>query len=521
MAVLGFGEFLVAFLLFVLIHYWRLNRHASITNWPVLGMLPGLLLNLSIIFDYITMILKLHGGNFMYKGPWLLNMNIFVTSDPINVQHITSTKFENYGKGDDFREIFEVLGDGIFRSDSQQWKYNRRFDPTCLSLDLPEVACEKAFTKLEDAFLYRHAMPRGLWKLLRWLQLGKEKKAKEGQEILDQMLYKEIVSKCKVQGQSSGNNTLEEEPRFSLLDVLTNEILEEIREKLSAREGNGKDLGVEWLSQLTYLHAAITETLRLYPLVPVGHKCALKSDMLPSGHWIKSNTMIVYSLYSMGRAEEIWGEDCLKFRPERWISKRGGIIHIPSYKFIAFNAGPRSCLGKDISYTKIKMIAAAILWNYRIQLVEGQGVSPRVSVIVHMKHGLKSLPFPNSIILPMFCLCHHLYYSLLQPEQLSSLSPAMLLHPCTRSKHDVRSRLQIASSLNITCVPSTTLCLVLVFPCVGLRVLELFLQGFFDKKLGLKFLEVFFFVELKFVNWRMVEHWCGCSRLWFDVGDRL
>ncbi|KAK7382683.1 hypothetical protein VNO80_01657 [Phaseolus coccineus] len=391
MAVLGFGEFLVAFLLFVLIHYWRLNRHASITNWPVLGMLPGLLLNLSIIFDYITMILKLHGGNFMYKGPWLLNTNIFVTSDPINVQHITSTKFENYGKGDDFREIFEVLGDGIFRSDSQQWKYNRSllhstfkqvsfqlfvhktindkiescllpfldhvwkqgrevdlqdafqrltfdvicstvlgFDPTCLSIDFPEVACEKAFTELEDVLLYRQAMPRCLWKLLQWLQLGKEKKAKEGQEIIDQMLYKEIRSKCKVQGQSSGNSTLEEEPRFSLLDVVTSgigkekiddkflrdtainllaagrdsisacltwffwlvathpsveyKILEEIREKLPAREGNGKDLGVEWLSQLTYLHAAITETLRLYPPVPLEHKCALKSDMLPSGH---------------------------------------------------------------------------------------------------------------------------------------------------------------------------------------------------------------------------------------------
>ena len=48
-------------------------------------------------------------------------------------------------------------------------------------------------------------------------------------------------------------------------------------------------------------------------------------------------------------------------------------------------------------------------------------------------------PFPNSTILPIFCLCRHLHYSLLQPEQLSSpTSPAMLLHPCTRSKHNVR-----------------------------------------------------------------------------------
>jgi len=503
MAMLGYGELLVAFLLFVLIHYWRLNRHAP-TNWPVLGMLPGLLLNVSTVFDYITTILKHNGGNFMFQGPWLSNMNMFLTSDPMNVQHVTSTKFGNYSKGDEFREIFEALGDGIFRSEFQMWKYNRSithsifkkvgfqsfihktiknktescllpfldhawiqgtevdlqeafqrlsfdvicstvlgFDPTSLSIDLPEVACEKAFTELLEGFFYRHVVPKCLWKLQKWLQLGKEKKMKESQEILDQMLYTEGISRCKMQGQSSGNSTPEEEPPFSLLDILISEegkekiddkflrdtalnllaagrdtisagltwffwlvathpsvesnILEEIREKLPAREGNGKDFGVEWLSKLTYLHAAISESLRLYPPVPLEHTCALKSDMLPTGHWINANTIVMYSLYSMGRREEIWGEDCLKFRPERWISKSGGIIHMPSHKFIAFNAGPRSCLGKEISFIEMKMIAANILWNYRIHLVEGQAISPRVSVVLHMKHGLKVTVTKRSI----------------------------------------------------------------------------------------------------------------------------
>lgn len=146
---------------------------------------------------------------------------------------------------------------------------------------------------------------------------------------------------------------------------------------------------MEGLSKLVYLHGAICEALRLYPPVPFEHKSNLKSDVLPSGHMIKSNTMILYSLYSIGRVEEIWGEDCLEFKPERWISKKGGTIHVPSYKFIAFNAGPRSCLGKDISFIELKMVAIAILLNYQIQVVEGHPIIPSLSVVLHMKHGLK------------------------------------------------------------------------------------------------------------------------------------
>jgi cytochrome P450 len=165
-------------------------------------------------------------------------------------------------------------------------------------------------------------------------------------------------------------------------------ILEEIKENLPSREHNWKDLGTKGLSKLVYLHGALCETLRLYPPIPLEHKCASEPDVLPSGHRIKSNATIVYSLYAIGRVEEIWGKDCLEFKPERWISPKGGIVHVPSYKFIAFNAGPRSCLGKDISFIELKIVAAAILSNYHIQVVKDHPIIPSVSVVLHMKHGL-------------------------------------------------------------------------------------------------------------------------------------
>jgi cytochrome P450 len=105
--------------------------------------------------------------------------------------------------------------------------------------------------------------------------------------------------------------------------------------------------------------------------------------------FVHASTRMLCSLYSMGRMESIWGEDCLEFKPERWISEQGRIVHVPSYKFIAFNAGPRTCLGKDMSFIQMKIVASSIIWNYRVQVVEGHPVLPKISVVLHMRHGLK------------------------------------------------------------------------------------------------------------------------------------
>ncbi|GMP26363.1 hypothetical protein CsSME_00002831 [Camellia sinensis var. sinensis] len=90
----------------------------------------------------------------------------------------------------------------------------------------------------------------------------------------------------------------------------------------------------------------------------------------------------------MRRMKFIWGEDCVEFKPERWLSKRGTIKHEPSYKFLAFNAGPRTCLGKEVAFTQMKAVSAAIIHNYNVRVVKGHLVVPNASIIVCMKHGL-------------------------------------------------------------------------------------------------------------------------------------
>ncbi|XP_059450027.1 alkane hydroxylase MAH1-like [Corylus avellana] len=500
MATVEYAEIAVAFLCFLFLWHWIWNRDSPIINWPLVGMLPGLLRNASNVHDFITQILKHYGATFEFKGPWFTNMNFVVTGDPVNIHHIMSRNFSNYTKGPEFRQIFEPLGDGIFNSDSDSWRHQRKliqsliknnkfelflkqvvqekvgkglipvldgasrqgievdlqdvfqrftfdniclmvlgFDTNCLSIEFPKVAYEKAFDQIEESVFFRHIVPESTWKLQRWLQVGEEKKLSKAWKVLDQFVYKCISSKREQLSQNraqkseelanvdlltayiqlqggetdgftkysnkfirdaafnlmlAGRDTVSAGLTWLLWLVATHpsveaKIIEEIREHLVVNNELKWDTTGEVLNKLVYLHGAICESLRLFPSVPFEHKYAVESDVLPSGHHISQGTRLLYSLYTMGRMESIWGGDCLEFKPERWISEKGRIVHVPSYKFIAFNAGPRTCLGKDMSFIQMKIVASTIIWNYRVQVVEGHPVSPSISIILHMKHGLK------------------------------------------------------------------------------------------------------------------------------------
>ncbi|KAI3828407.1 hypothetical protein L1987_02508 [Smallanthus sonchifolius] len=465
------------------------RRRLPITNWPFLGMTPDIILNRNRMHDYATQILKLTNATFMVKGPWFTNTDMLVTSDPANIHYMLSKNFSNYPKGPEFRSLFDILGDGIFNSDHELWELHRKttmsvlkhpeflpliettfktkvengllpvlnlvssrhhqtdlqeifqrftFDTTCtllldydpesLSIDLPFVRCEKAFTEAEEALLWRHVLPERVWKMQKRLGLWKEKKLSEASKVFDEFIYKCLDLKgLEFKEDKFGVLTLlirgfqsEKMSRKFIKDVVLNlmiagrdttstalswffyllarnrrvekNIRDEIEGQLGGREW--ESFGLKEFEELVYLHGGICEALRLYPPVALEHKSPATADILPSGHVVHDHTRIILSFYSMGRMEGIWGEDCMEFRPERWVSDGGRVKHEPSYKFPAFHAGPRTCLGKEMGLIQMKMVASAIIYHYHVELVEGHDVCPSDSIILQMKYGLKVRLFP-------------------------------------------------------------------------------------------------------------------------------
>ncbi|GLT31175.1 hypothetical protein SLA2020_059300 [Shorea laevis] len=142
------------------------------------------------------------------------------------------------------------------------------------------------------------------------------------------------------------------------------------------------------MSKLVYLHAALCETLRPFPPVPFEFRTSTKRDTLPSGHRVNEKLKVMIFSHAMGRMRSIWGDDCHEFKPERWITAEGRIKREPPSKFFAFISGPRIYLGKDFAFTLTKATIASIILNYDVEVVPGQNVIPKHSLILQMKYGL-------------------------------------------------------------------------------------------------------------------------------------
>nr|QLL91377.1 CYP94A1 [Gynostemma pentaphyllum] len=455
-------------------------------SFPLLGSLPVFLLNRHRFLDWTTAILRqtpTHSAVFRRPG----KIHGVITANPLNVEHILKTNFENYPKGERFISLLEdFLGRGIFNSDGEIWKIQRKtasyefntkslrnfvmenveveiktrlipilgkaseterfldlqdvlerfafdnvcklafdFDPACLGGDGTAGAefmraFEDAATLSSGRFMY--AFP-SLWKMKKYLNVGSERRLKESiatvHEFADNIIRSRMEEKTQKQDQDLLSRFMGNQENSSefLRDIIISFILAgrdttssaltwffwilssrpDVEHKILTeleliRSRHQKCVGdiysFDELRDMHYLHAALSETLRLHPPVPVDTKACLNDDILPDGTFVGKSWFVTYHSYAMGRMESIWGKNCEEFLPERWLEN--GIYRPESpFRFPIFHAGLRMCLGKDMAYIQMKSIAAAVVERFEI-VVDERDKFPQhlLSLTLRMKNGL-------------------------------------------------------------------------------------------------------------------------------------
>ncbi|MCL7041828.1 hypothetical protein MKW94_005366 [Papaver nudicaule] len=144
-------------------------------------------------------------------------------------------------------------------------------------------------------------------------------------------------------------------------------------------------LNYDSLGKLSYLHATITETLRLYPAVPQDPKEVLEDDVLPDGAEVRAGEVVAYVPYAMGRMVYNWGPDATSFNPNRWFNEEGLFQSASPFKFTTFQAGPRTCLGKDSAYLQLKMTLAILCRFFKFHLISNHPVTYKMMTTLTME----------------------------------------------------------------------------------------------------------------------------------------
>ncbi|CAN1236629.1 Cytochrome P450 704C1 [Linum grandiflorum] len=217
-------------------------------------------------------------------------------------------------------------------------------------------------------------------------------------EKMNDRYLKDIILNFMIAGKDTSAGTLSwffyMMSKYPLIqDKVALEVIQ-IMEATERKEFDGfrefaESISEEALEKMQYLHAAITETLRLYPAVPVDAKVCVSDDTLPDGYNVKKGDMVAYQPYAMGRMKFIWGDDCEQYKPERWLNQDGIFQPQSPFKFTAFQAGPRICLGKEFAYRQMKIFAAVLIRSFVFKLSdETKDVSYRTMLTLHVDGGL-------------------------------------------------------------------------------------------------------------------------------------
>ncbi|KAK7284089.1 hypothetical protein RJT34_18828 [Clitoria ternatea] len=275
------------------------------------------------------------------------------------------------------------------------------FDPEYLSESTERSKFAEAFEDATQIISKRAREPLPLfWKIKRALNMGSEKRLKiavsevqefarnivrekkrelkensslESMDMLSRFLSsghsdEDFVTDIVISFILAGKDTTSAALTWFLWLISKNphveeEIVKEIMEK-------PENIVYDEVKEMVYTHAALCESMRLYPPVPMDTKEAANDDVLPDGTVVKKGMMVTYHVYAMGRMESVWGSDWAEFKPERWLEKvddgKWKFVNRDSFTYPVFQAGPRICLGKEMAFMQMQRLVAGILRQFKV-----------------------------------------------------------------------------------------------------------------------------------------------------------
>ncbi|OJA14289.1 hypothetical protein AZE42_10371, partial [Rhizopogon vesiculosus] len=120
------------------------------------------------------------------------------------------------------------------------------------------------------------------------------------------------------------------------------------------------------------------ETLRWFPVVPLGIPHATVDDDVYEGYYIPKGATVMANTWSMARNPEKY-PDPTRFMPERYMSKvasEESVAHGRDDISFAFGFGRRVCVGRYVADASLFAAVVNILAVFRVERAPGWTVGP-------------------------------------------------------------------------------------------------------------------------------------------------
>ncbi|RZC63966.1 hypothetical protein C5167_025724 [Papaver somniferum] len=277
------------------------------------------------------------------------------------------------------------------------------YDPSYLSLSLEKktefaVAFEDGTRIMSERIGHIFQL---YWKVKRFLNIGSEKRLKQATATIRESARKIVRQKKNELNEKSSLETTDLLSRFVKDDKLDEDFVIDIvisfilagqdtssaaltwffwlvscnpqveKEILKEISQIAEEPGYDDIKNMVYIHVSLCESMRLYPPVPYDSKEAAGDDIFPDGTIIKKGDRVSFSVYAMGRMDNLWGLDSNEFKPERWLQKDNAtgklsFVSKDSFAYPVFQAGPRICLGKEMAFLQMKMIVVEVFRRFKV-----------------------------------------------------------------------------------------------------------------------------------------------------------
>lgn len=189
-------------------------------------------------------------------------------------------------------------------------------------------------------------------------------------ELDDKALKDEILTLLIAGYETTANSLCWILGLLALHPEIQKKIFEEVRDA-------GPITGMEFAKSHPWLHASLTEGIRLYTAIPMSSRKSMAPDQF-GNYSIPANTSVVIPVWVIHRDKTFW-EDPLTFNPERFMGV--DIATLDSY--IPFSKGSRRCVGEAFAMVEMAIIVQEILKNF--ELSSGRSALPDPVAHVSLK----------------------------------------------------------------------------------------------------------------------------------------